>query len=118
MMKLSVYAILFFLIGCQSQQKRVANLKQSDFQTTVDRKKTDLYYLKNKNGLELAVTNFGARVVELWVPDKNGQFEDIVLGHNNINDYIHYKGERFLGGTIGRYGNRIAKGQFSLNSLM
>lgn len=89
--------------------------KKSDFQSTVDGRKTGLYFLENKNGLEMAVTNFGARVVELWVPDKDGQFEDIVLGHNNINSYVHYQGERFLGSVIGRYGNRIAKGQFVLN---
>jgi aldose 1-epimerase len=89
--------------------------KQSDFQSTVDGDKTDLYFLQNKNGLEMAVTNFGARVVELWVPDKNGHFEDIVLGHNNIDSYLNYKGERFLGSAIGRYSNRISKGQFILN---
>jgi len=91
--------------------------KKSDFQATVDGKQTDLFYLKNKNGIEMAVTSFGARVVELCVPDKNGQFEDIVLGHSNISNYVNFQGERFLGGTIGRYGNRIAKGRFELNGI-
>lgn len=86
-----------------------------DFQTLVENDATDLFYLKNKSGLEMAVTNFGARVVELWVPDRNGQFADIVLGHNNVDKYIHFEGERFLGAAIGRFGNRIADGCFQLD---
>ncbi len=105
------------MIGCQPKQTRFATSDQSDFQTIVDGKQTDLYYLKNKNGIEVAVTNFGARVVELWVPDKNGNFADVVLGHNSIDKYVNYKGERFLGATIGRYGNRIAHGQFELDGV-
>lgn len=92
-----------------------SKMKKSDFQSVIDGKKTDLYTITNSNGLEITVTNFGARVVELWVPDKNGKFEDIVLGHDHIDKYVNYKGERFLGATIGRYGNRIAKGKFHLD---
>lgn len=92
-----------------------SKMKKEDFQVTIDGKKTDLYILKNKNGLEITVTNFGAHVVEIWAPDKNGKFEDIVLGHDHIDKYIHYQGERFLGATIGRYGNRIAEGKFTLD---
>lgn len=102
------------IAGCQKDTMTYIKAKKDDFQLRVDGKQTDLYFLRNKNGLEMAVTNFGARVVELWVPDRAGQFADIVLGHKHIDAYIKYKGERFLGATIGRYGNRIAKGQFSL----
>ncbi|WP_445589420.1 aldose epimerase family protein [Sunxiuqinia sp. A32] len=91
--------------------------KRADFQAEVNGKQTDLYILKNKNGLEMAVTNFGARVVELWIPDKDGNFADVVLGHNNIDEYVNYEGERFLGATIGRFGNRIATGQFELDGV-
>ncbi len=94
-----------------------SKMKRSDFQSTVDGKLTDLYSLRNKNGIEITVTNFGARVVEFWAPDKNGQFTDIVLGHNHIDKYVHFKGERFLGATIGRYGNRIANGKFKLDGI-
>ena len=113
----TIHIVILFMIviGCQTQDMKHVTLKRSDFKTTVGGKQTDLYYLRNKNGLEMAVTNFGARVVELWIPDRNGIFEDVVLGHNNINEYVNYKGERFLGATIGRYGNRIAHGQFVLN---
>jgi aldose 1-epimerase len=114
-MKQLIFLIMLLLVGCMGQQHKYVTSKRSDFQMTLDGGKTDLYYLKNKNGIEMAVTNFGARVVELWVPDKNGQFADIVLGYDNINKYVDNKGERFLGATIGRYGNRIANGRFTLN---
>ena len=104
--------------GCTTQQTSLSKVNRADFQTVVDGKPVDLYYLKNKNGIELTVTNFGARIVELFTPDRNGKFEDIVLGHDHINKYVNYgKMERFLGSTIGRYGNRIAKGKFTLDGV-
>jgi len=114
-MKTILFISFLFMIGCQTQNMKYTKLKKADFQTNINGKLTDLYFLKNKNGLEMAVTNFGARVVELWVPDRDGEFADIVLGHDNINSYVNYKGERFFGAAIGRYGNRIAHGQFTLN---
>lgn len=95
-------------------RKLFTKLNSADFDSIVDSKKVGLYILKNKNGMELSVTNFGARVVELFVPDRNGVFEDVVLGHNTLDKYVNFKGERFLGATIGRFGNRIAGGKFSL----
>src|SRR3546814_19893215 len=59
------------------------------FAQEVDGKQVVLYFLKNKNGLEMAVTNFGAKVVALAVPDKNGNFEDIVLGYDNLDGYLN-----------------------------
>ncbi len=112
----TIYLISFLsILGCQTQHMEHIKSKKADFQTEVNGKQTDLYFMKNKNGLEMAVTNFGARVVELWVPDKNGNFADVVLGHSKIDQYVNYKGERFLGATIGRYGNRIARGEFVLD---
>ena len=95
-------------------RKLFTKLNSADFDSIVDSKKVGLYILKNKNGMELSVTNFGARIVELFVPDRNGVFEDVVLGHNTLDKYVNFKGERFLGATIGRFGNRIAGGKFSL----
>jgi len=109
--------IMTTIIGCNNEKTSRSQAKRTDFQTTVDGKQTDLYYLTNKNGLEITVTNFGGRIVELFAPDRNGQFEDIVLGHDKIDKYIHHTGERFLGSTIGRYGNRIAKGKFKLDGI-
>lgn len=99
----------------QAPPTGLSEVNRADFQTVVDGKPVDLYYLKNAAGLGMTVTNFGARVVELFAPDRNGNFADIVLGHDNIDAYVNYKGERFLGATIGRYGNRIAEGKFTLD---
>ena len=75
-----------------------------------------IYELKNINGLHLKVTNFGCRIMDLWTPERNGDFEDIVLGTYDEGKYINYgSGERFLGATIGRFGNRIADGRFTLD---
>lgn len=62
----------------------------------------------------MQVTNFGARVVSLWTPDKAGNQEDIVLGYNNLDNYVNNPGERFLGAVVGPYANRIAKGTYTI----
>ena len=64
--------------ACSKQTDSLSKVNRKDFQTVVDGKNTDLFILKNKNGLEMTVTNYGARVVEFFVPDRNGKFEDIV----------------------------------------
>ena len=71
-----------------------------------------LYTLSNKNGLSTTVTNYGGIIVDLMVPDKNRKMEDIVLGYEKIEDYV--KDSPYFGALIGRYGNRIAKGEFIL----
>ena len=86
---------------------------KKNFETTIDGKPTDLYVLKNHNGMEAAFTNYGGRLVSLIVPDKNGKMTDVVVGFNSVEGY-EKSTEPYFGATIGRYGNRIAKGQFSL----
>lgn len=86
---------------------------KKNFETTIDGKQTDLYVLKNHNGMEAAFTNYGGRIVSLLVPDKSGKMTDIVDGFNSVEGYVKST-EPYYGGTIGRYGNRIAKGQFTL----
>ena len=88
-------------------------LPASDFDISLDGKEVSLYTLKGGD-LTMQVTNFGGRVVTLWVPDKNGSYEDIVLGYNNIEDYINNPGERFLGAVVGPYANRIAGGTYTI----
>ncbi len=87
--------------------------KQSSFQQQVDGKKVDLYTLKNKNGITVKITNFGACIVQVLVPDNKGRYEDITLGYNSLKGYQEDK--IFLGATVGRYANRIAKGSFKLD---
>ena len=85
----------------------------SDFETTVDGKEVSLYTLKSGD-LTMQVTNFGGRVVSLWAPDKDGNYEDVVLGYNDIGSYVNNVGERFLGAVVGPYANRIAGGTYTI----
>lgn len=95
------------------ETQRVCGLKKEDFQTTVNGKKTDLYILKNKEGNEVAITNYGGAIVAIMVPDRKGNLANIIQGHDNIQDVIDSP-EPYLSTLIGRYGNRIAKGRFQL----
>ena len=92
-----------------------SGLKGSDFQTEVEGKKTDLFVLKNKNNMEVCITNFGGRIVSVMVPDKDGNMKDVVLGFDSIQDYIKYPSD--FGATIGRYANRINQGKFTLDGV-
>ncbi len=87
---------------------------KTDFQDSIDGKKTDLYILKNKAGVTAAITNYGGRLVSLLVPDKNGKLTDVVVGLKGVKDYVSST-EPYFGATIGRVGNRIAKGKFTLD---
>ncbi|WP_251621849.1 aldose epimerase family protein [Odoribacter lunatus] len=95
-----------------THKSRIA-LKRENFQMTLNGKDTDLFVLKNRNGVEIAVTNYGGFVVAIMVPDKNGEYADVVLGHSSLHDYLHTP-EPYLGSLVGRYGNRIAGGKFIL----
>ena len=92
-----------------------AQLNRADFQTEIDGKQNDLYILKNANGVEVTMINYGARIVSIATPDKNGKFADIVLGFDNIQSYLDNASD--FGALIGRYGNRIDKGQFSIDGV-
>ncbi|MBO0935395.1 galactose mutarotase [Fibrella sp. HMF5335] len=83
------------------------------FETLIGGKKTGLYILKGK-GIEVAITNYGARIVSLLVPDKAGKMTDVVMGFGNTAAY-QKANEGFYGPIVGRVGNRIAKGTFTLD---
>jgi len=90
-----------------------AGLNPPAFETEIDGKKVALFTLKNSNGLEMSVTNYGGKVVSLCVPDRDGSFRDVVTGYRSIDEYLN-SGEIYFGAAIGRVGNRIARGTFSL----
>jgi aldose 1-epimerase len=92
----------------------VSGLATRDFTDTINGIPVKLYVLKNKNGIEASFTNYGQRLVSLMVPDKNGNLEDIVLGFPTLGDYRQGKG-KYYGAIVGRYGNRIAKGTFTID---
>jgi aldose 1-epimerase len=86
------------------------------FQKMIDGKQTDLYVLKNKNNIQAAITNYGGRLVSLLVPDKSGKLTDVVAGFDSVQQY-QASTEPYFGATIGRYGNRIAKGKFKIDGI-
>ena len=87
--------------------------QQQQFGKTSDGKTAEAYVLRNKNGVEVTVSDFGATLVSFKAPDRNGKLADIVLGYKTAPEYED--GKSYFGGTIGRYGNRIANGQFTLD---
>lgn len=97
----------------QAAETRTQLPDSSGFVRELDGKQVRLFYLKNRNGLEMAVTNYGAKVVSLLVPDRDGNLEDIVLGFDDLDGYLKAN-EPYFGAAIGRYGNRIAGGTFTL----
>lgn len=76
----------------------------------------DLFTLTNDNGLTVKITNYGGIVTSMLVPDKMGNFEDVVLGFDNLQNYLD--GHPYFGALIGRYANRIAKGMFELKGVL
>ena len=112
---LPFFAIALFLVGC-NQKKEVKLIPTENFAKEVDGKLVSLYTLHN-GFLTMQVTNYGGRVVALWMPDRRGSFDDIVLGYNTIDKYLDNDGERYLGAVVGRCANRIANGTFTLNGV-
>ena len=100
--------------GAATEEATLSGLMKSDFVSEVDGKPTALYVLKNKKGAEACVTNWGGRLVSVMVPDKNGKMTDVVLGYDNIAQYVANPDMNY-GALIGRYGNRIANGKFTLD---
>ena len=88
-------------------------MEKKVFGTTADGKTADLYTLKNKNGMQVSITNFGATVVSIMAPDKAGKMADVALGYDDLAGYELNK--NYLGVLVGRYGNRIAHGKFSID---
>ena len=94
----------------------VSGLNPADFDTIIQEKKVELFTLKNQNGMEVCITNYGGRVVSLVVPDKDGNPTDVVLGYDNIAQYADtLNSPSDYGSSVGRYANRIKNGKFTLN---
>lgn len=110
-MKQSVYILVCMAFACMFNScggnKFISSsgLHSAHFQQKVDGEKTCLYRIYNKNGVEACITNYGARVVSLMVPDRNGKMEDVVCGFSDINSYTSQS--QNYGATVGRYIGRI-----------
>ena len=92
----------------------ISGLKREDFQAVVQGKETDLYTLRNSDGMEVCITNYGGAIVAIMTPDKDGIMANIIQGYDNIKSLMESP-EPFLSTLIGRYGNRICKGRFVMN---
>lgn len=99
------------------KESTLSGLKIEDFDKLIDGKKTTLCVLTNKQGSEVTITNYGAKIVSIMVPDRNGKQVDVVTGHQTIDDYLQSE-EPYFGAVCGRYGNRIAKGSFTLDGVV
>ena len=100
------------MIDTTPTESNLSGLDKKAFQKNINNQQTDLYILKNAQGMEVAVTNYGCALLSIMVPDKNGKYANVVLGHDSIEHVINSP-EPFLSTTIGRYGNRIANGKFN-----
>lgn len=117
---LAVLTVLLLAVSC-TEKAPVGKLTESgldkkNFETEVNGKKVGLFVLKNTNGMEVCVTNYGGRIVSVFVPDKDGNKKDVVIGFDSIQDYINVPGNNY-GAAIGRYGNRIGNGTFELDGV-
>lgn len=111
---LTALAVAVIAAGCAQSTK--SGLNPKDFEAERDGSKTGLYTLTNTSGMEVCITNFGGRIVSVMVPDRNGEFKDVVLGFDNVSDYFPENNQTDFGATIGRYANRIDHGRFTLDS--
>lgn len=113
---LSIFAIVLLLVSCKPKKKEVKLVDTANFNTEIDGKSVSLYTLHN-GFLTMQVTNYGGRVIAFWMPDKRGNYEDIVLGYDHIDKYLNNDGERYLGAVVGRCANRISNASFTLDSV-
>ena len=97
------------------ENKLISGLKREDFQAMVQGKETDLYTLTNAQGMEVSITNYGGSLVSIMVPDREGKMANVIQGHDCIQDCLSSP-EPFLSTLVGRYGNRICRGKFTINN--
>ena len=108
-------AFIFLVVGlaCQTVSKDNKPYTAADFESVINGKKTALYTLKNDKGMEVTLTNYGAKIVSIYVPDKAGKLADVVMGFKSINEYETLDAGQ--GAVVGPFANRIANARFELN---
>ena len=102
------------IVSCSAPKKEFTMIySKADFEKEVNGKKTTLFTLKNEGGIIVTLTNYGAKIVSVFAPDKNGALEDVTLGYKSIDGYV--SGDAGQGAVVGPYANRIANGQFEID---
>ncbi len=109
---LLVFAFISF-ISCETSKQNYVPVLPESFHVMHDGKQVDLFSIKNTKGMLVQITNYGGKIVSILVPDRNGNFGDVCLGYETAIEYIN--GTASLGATMGRFANRIANAQFTLN---
>ncbi len=110
--------VLMALTACNTKETTrttLSGLDPENFVSEYEGKATALYTLKNANGMEVCVTNFGGRIVSVMVPDRNGDFKDVVLGFDSVQAYFPQNNQTDFGASIGRYANRINQGRIVID---
>jgi aldose 1-epimerase len=105
--------LVYSVVLCQPTKKEKPVVEKNVFGKLADGKEVTAYTLKNAHGMQAKIIDYGAIVVSLTAPDKNGTYEDVVLGYDNIEGYVADRG--YFGSIVGRYGNRIAKGKMTID---
>jgi aldose 1-epimerase len=113
MLIIGTVACIAGLMGCATTGKTGGYVGKKSFGKMPDGKSVELITLRNANGMEATILTYGGIVTTLKVPDKNGKFGDVVLGYDNLGSYE--TNSPYFGALIGRYGNRIANGKFSID---
>ena len=115
----AICAAALLLVGCGEKAPKItkSGLDPLAFNEPRDGATTALYILTNKSGMEVCITNFGGRIVSVMVPDKNGEYKDVVLGFDNVKDYFPENNQTDFGATIGRYANRIGQGKITVEGV-
>ncbi len=109
----SFIILSLLILSCQPKNAENRMIKKELFGKLKTGENVYMYTLSNSAGMTAKIINFGARVVSLTAPDKNGKYEDVVLGYDSLKDYV--RGSSYFGAIVGRYGNRIGKGKFTLD---
>ncbi|MBN2090119.1 galactose mutarotase [candidate division KSB1 bacterium] len=108
-----IISISLSVVDCSKEVTIEMKIEKSIFGKMPDGQDVLLYKLTNSNNMQVHITNYGGIITSVIVPDKNGKLSDVVLGYDNLDGYL--KATPYFGCIVGRYGNRIAKGQFTLN---
>ncbi len=112
---LNLFIGLSIILGLYSCQSTESNITKESFGTLSSGEEIDIYTLKSNTGIEAKIMTYGGAVVSIKTPDKNGKLGEVTLGFDNIEDYETHR--VFFGATIGRFGNRIANGKFSIGDV-
>ena len=118
MKQITLILLIALLAACNSEQEKNINMPYTgaDFDSEIDGKPTKLFTMKNAGGMVVTLTNYGAKIVSVYAPDQNGEYEDVVLGFRSIGEYRKYGASH--GAVVGPFANRIANAQFEIDGVV